>query len=100
MPPVVYSTTSFADLERFMTQVLCEQERLDPDQVHVKRTLMRKGASIVGLVMRIAGTRLMQSHAIWAERENRILFYNSAGHRFAVVKLAEAPDLAQYSIAS
>jgi hypothetical protein len=94
MPPVVFSTTSFSELEQFMAQTLCNQERLDVGQVKVRRTLMRQGSEIIGLVMRIEGTRMMRSHAIWAERENRILFYDSAGHRFAIVNLSESPEIA------
>ena len=76
-----------------MLQTLCHHERLDVGQVQIRRTLMRQGSEIIGLAMRIEGPRLMRSHAIWAERENRILFYDSAGHRFAVVKLSESPEL-------
>lgn len=63
----------------------------DRQQVRIQRSVMRKGLAIVGLVIRIEGPRLMRSQALWVEPENRILFYNSAGQRFATVKLAEAP---------
>lgn len=76
-----------------MLQTLCDHERLDARLVQVKRTLMRQGPEIIGLVIRVQGPRLMRSHAIWAERENRILFYDSAGHRYATVKLSESPEL-------
>lgn len=76
-----------------MAHALCNYERLDIEQVQVRRTVMRQGPQIIGLVVRIQGPRLMRSHAIWAEKEHRILFYNSAGQRFAVVSLAEAPEL-------
>lgn len=95
MPPAVFSTTSFTELEQFMLQTLCHHERLEAGLVQVRRTLMRQGAEVIGLVIRVQGPRLMRSHAIWAERENRILFYDSAGHRFAVVKLSESPEIAQ-----
>lgn len=100
MVPLVYSTTSFAELERFITGILCEQERLDAAQVQVKRTLMRQGPKVIGVVIRVAGPRLLTAHAIWAEHEHRLLFYNSAGNRFAEVKLAEAPELGQYHLVS
>ena len=77
-----------------MALTLCNQERLDVRQVQIRRTLVRKGPESIGLAIRIEGPRLMRSHAIWAERENRILFYDSAGHRFAIVKLSESPLLA------
>lgn len=77
-----------------MLQTLCNHERLEAGLVQVKRTLMRQGVEIIGFVIRVQGPRLMRSHAIWAERENRILFYDSAGQRFAVVKLSESPEIA------
>jgi len=80
-----------------MAQTLCSHERLDMEQAHIRRTLMRQGTQIVGVSMRVEGPRLMRSHAIWAERENRILFYDSAGHRFAIVKLSESPELSQFA---
>ncbi len=78
-----------------MAQTLCSHERLDMEQAQIRRTFMRQGTQIVGLSIRVEGPRLMRSHAIWAERENRILFYDSAGHRFAIVKLSESPELSQ-----
>lgn len=93
MPPLVYSTISMNELERFMIDSLCDYEKLDRQQVRIQRSVMRKGLAIVGLVIRIEGPRLMRSQALWVEPENRILFYNSAGQRFATVKLAEAPEM-------
>lgn len=93
MPPAVFSTTSISELESFMVETLCNHEKLDVQQAMVKRSLIRTGSSPVGLVVRLQGPRQMRSHAIWAERESRILFYDSAGHRFAIVRLAEMPDL-------
>ena len=95
MPPVVFSSTSLTELDRFMAQTLCSHEQLDLLQVQICRTFMRQGTQIIGLSMRVEGPRLMRSHAIWAERENRILFYDSAGNRFAIVKLPESPELTQ-----
>lgn len=93
MPPLVYSTSSMNELEGFMIDGLCDHEKLDRQQVRIQRSVMRKGLAIVGLVIRIEGPRLMRSQALWVEPENRILFYNSAGQRFATVKLAEAPEM-------
>lgn len=93
MLPLVYSTSSMNELERFMIEGLCNHERLDQQQVRVHRSALRRGSMIVGLVVRVEGPRLMRSQALWIEQENRVLFYNSAGQRFATVKLAEAPEL-------
>lgn len=81
------------ELEHFMIDGLCDHEKLDRQQVRIQRSVMRKGAAIIGLVIRIEGPRLMRSQALWVESENRVLFYNSAGLRFATVKLAESPEM-------
>ncbi|HMO36356.1 MAG TPA: hypothetical protein PKA06_09955 [Gemmatales bacterium] len=98
MIPLVYSTNSLHDLEQFIVAGLCAHENLDQAQVKVQRSLLRKGDAKIGLFIRISGPRLMQSQAIWIEPESRLLFYNSAGKRFATVKLAEAPELPTVSI--
>ncbi len=81
------------ELERFMIDSLCDYEKLDREQVRIQRSVMRKGLAIVGMVIRIEGPRLMRLQALWVEPENRVLFYNSAGQRFAIVKLAESPEM-------
>lgn len=93
MPPAVFSTNSVNQLRRFMQHTLCEHERFDPEQVLVKQSYMRKQGEVLGLVVRVESIKRTRCHAIWAEREHRVLFYDSAGHRFAEVKLAEAPVL-------
>jgi hypothetical protein len=44
------------------------------------------------LFFQVQGPRLLRTHAIWAGDENRILFYDSTGLRFAETRLSEAPD--------
>lgn len=77
-----------------MTESLCSQEKLDAEQVKLQKSLVRRGSTAIGMVIRVEGPRLMRSHAIWIERENRILFYDSSGKRFSTVQLAESPELA------
>lgn len=98
MIPTVFSTTSYAELERFIHQALCEHERFDPDQTVLKLSPLRRCEQVVGVLLRVEGSRLYRSHAVWAEREHRVLFYNSAGQRFGEVKLAESPDLGQLPV--
>jgi hypothetical protein len=93
MFPSVFSTTSYAELERFIHRTLCEHERFDPDHTVLKKSVLRRGGQVAGLMLRVEGNRLHRSHAVWAEGEHRVLFYNSAGQRFGEVKLAESPDL-------
>jgi hypothetical protein len=93
MPPVVFSTHSLLELEQFISRALCEQERLDQQQMVVKRSLIRRQQQLVGVVFRVDSWHRRHGHALWIEAENRVLFYNSAGARFAEVSLLDAPQL-------
>src|SRR4051794_30768611 len=97
MLPLVYATSSHVDLQQFVHRSLCEQERFDPDQTVLHQSPLRQGTRIVGMLLRLEGARLHGSQAVWVEAENRILFYNSAGQRFAEVKLVESPDIQSFS---
>jgi hypothetical protein len=45
-------------------------------------------------------SRWVKAYAVWAGEENRILFYNAAGLRFAQTRLSEGPDPRQLKLAS
>jgi len=40
----------------------------------------------------VNGPRAVRVYAIWAGEENRILFYDSTGVRYAETRLSDAPD--------
>jgi hypothetical protein len=46
-----------------------------------------------GLFFRVDCPRQIRSYAVWAAPERRILFYDSAGERFAETTLRKAPDV-------
>jgi hypothetical protein len=46
----------------------------------------------VAFSFQVQGPRQVRNYALWAGEENRILFYNGIGQRFAETKLSEAPD--------
>ena len=89
----VVALPSRDELRRFVRQVLCEQDRLDPGQSPFFEAILKKAGKPCGLYFEVQGPRLLRSHAIWAGDEHRLLFYDSTGARFAEVRLAEAPDL-------
>ena len=88
----VVAAASLDELEKLVQRTLCEQDRLDPQQAPVRRTAIRRGGRFVGLYFSVRGPRLLRCHAIWACHEHRILCYDSAGVRFAELRLCEAPD--------
>ena len=42
--------------------------------------------------VKVNGPRAVRVYAIWAGEENRILFYDSTGVRYAETRLSDAPD--------
>ena len=67
-----------------------------------QRQLLRSGLGLVDLdlvlLTHLHGDHvyglpgLLKTYALWAGEENRILFYDSGGERYAEVRLCEAPD--------
>ena len=44
------------------------------------------------MFFQVAGPRRLKMYAVWAGEENRILFYDASGERFAELRLSEGPD--------
>ena len=45
-----------------------------------------------GLFFQAQGPRLVKTYAVWAGHEQRVLFYDSTGQRFAETRLSDGPD--------
>jgi hypothetical protein len=56
--------------------------------------LVTRSGRSCGLFFQVNGPRSVKVFAVWAGEENRILFYDSIGLRFAETRLSEAPDAA------
>src|ERR671932_445257 len=91
MEPVL-SLPTLGALRQHAHEVLCEREQLDSAQAPLHEELLTRAGRPCGLVFHVRGPRGCQASAIWAGEEGRILFYDSAGQRFAQTCLAEAPD--------
>ncbi len=83
---------SLDELRGYVKEVLCTQDRLDPDQATMRQALVRRGGRTCGLFFQVEGPRLLRTYAVWAGDEHRILFYDSTGERFAEATLSDAPD--------
>jgi len=88
----VASLPTVDDLRRHVLQILCSRDRLDPAQTPIHEALITRRGKTCGLFFQIQGPRLLRTYAIWAGEENRILFYDSTGARFAETRLSDAPD--------
>jgi hypothetical protein len=86
------SLPTFDELRQYVLQTLCSHDNLDIAQtpMHVAR-ISRRGKPC-GLFFQVQGPRLLKNYAVWAGEEDRILFYDSTGLRFAETRLSDAPD--------
>ncbi len=90
---VVALTTPDA-LSRFVRDMLCSHDRLDPVQTPLYQATLKRHGRPCGLMFHIEGPRLLKTSAVWAVDEHKILFYDSTGSRFGEVRLSEGPELA------
>lgn len=79
-------------LRSYVLQVLCQHDQLDPGQTPMHQAVLMRSGRPCGLFFQVQGPRMVKTYAIWAGEENRILFYDSMGGRFAETRLTEAPD--------
>jgi len=92
MKSSVLSLTTLDELCQHVHQTLCEHEVLDPKQSPLQKLLMQRRGKPCGYFFEINGPRMVRVYAVWAGDENRILFYDSCGVRFAETRLIESPD--------
>jgi hypothetical protein len=89
-------TTLFHTLEelrRYVIQVLCEQDELEPDAFPFTERLLLKNNRPCGMYYCLYGPRQVRFSAVWDAVRNIVLFYGASGERFAMTKLIEAPVL-------
>jgi hypothetical protein len=79
-------------LRGHVLRTLCEHDQLDPGQTPLQQALITRSGRTCGLFFQVQGPRRVKTYAVWAGEENRILFYDSTGVRFAQTRLSEAPD--------
>jgi hypothetical protein len=79
-------------LRRHVLETLCAHDHLDPAQTPLFQAVLRRRNKACGLFFHIQGPRMLRTYAVWAGDENRILFYDSTGERFAESRLSDAPD--------
>lgn len=87
------------ELRRHVLEVLCTRDNLDPEQTPLHQSVIVRKGKACGMYFQAHGPRMLRTSALWAGEENRILFYNSTGERFAETRLSEAPDPARLAAA-
>jgi hypothetical protein len=91
----VHCLPTLDDVRRHVLDTLCSHDRLDPGQTPLNQTLIMRRGKPCGLFFQAEGPRLLKMYAVWAGEENRILFYDCTGARFAVTRLSDGPDPAK-----
>jgi hypothetical protein len=91
MDEVVCAPTLEA-LRRHVLHTLCAHDQLDPQQTPLHQAVITRAGRPCGLFFQVQGPRRVKTYAVWAGEEDRILFYDSTGGRFAQARLSEAPD--------
>jgi hypothetical protein len=89
------ATVSLPTLDQLRAHVhamLCGKNALDPNQTPLRQMVIKRAGRPCGLFFEVAGPRLLRSYAVWAGEENRIIFYENSGERFAEARLSDAPD--------
>jgi hypothetical protein len=82
-------------LNRFVRDMLCSHDRLDPAQTPMYRAAIERSGQKCGAIFHVEGPRLLKTSAVWAGEEHRILFYDSNGNKFSEVRLSEGPELSE-----
>ena len=92
MDAITASLPTLDDLRRHVLERLCARDRLDAGQTPLHQAVVTRSGRPCGLFFRVDGPRRVKAYAVWAGPERRILFYDSAGVRFAETRLGRGPD--------
>ena len=92
MTTAFLSVPTHENLRHHVLEILCRRDQLDPAVTPFFQGLITRGGRPCGLFFQVQGPRHVRTYALWAGDENRILFYDSNGQRFAETRLSDAPD--------
>src|SRR5437588_9190894 len=88
----VLTLPTVAAIRDHVRELLCAHDRLDMKQAELRQAKISRAGQECGLMFQICGPRLLRSYAVWVGTENRILFYESTGVRFAQTKVVDGPE--------
>jgi hypothetical protein len=92
MQIAVASLPTLNELRSHVLRTLCAHDQLDPTQTPLYQGVITRSGRPCGLFFQVQGPRLLKNYAVWAGEEDRILFYDSTGLRFAETRLSDGPD--------
>ncbi len=88
----IVSAPTVDAIEKLVTNRLCEYNAWESAGLTLKKQVIRRGGQVCGMMLIAHGPKKQACHAIWSGPEHRILFYDTAGKRFAEVTICDAPD--------
>jgi hypothetical protein len=88
----VLALPTVEELRLHVRETLCAHDHLDATETRLAQAVIMRSGRPCGLFLQVRGPRLLRTHAVWVGDEQRILFYDSCGARFAETRLCEAPD--------
>ncbi len=71
---------------------LCSHDQLEPKFTPLTKSILKRSGRVCGIFFSVQGPRRVKAYAVWAGEEDRILFYDSNGERFAETRLIDGPD--------
>jgi hypothetical protein len=92
MTAAVRAFMTLEQLRSYVHVTLCDHDALEPANAPLSESAIMRRGRICGLFFQVRGPRSVKLYAVWTGEENRILFYDSTGIRYAETRLSEAPD--------
>src|SRR5262249_22024623 len=87
MTSVVCHLPTSEDVQSHVLEVLCSHDRIDARQASLRHANVNRNGKQCGVLFEVCGPRRLRTYAIWSSIEKRILFYESAGIRFAETRI-------------
>jgi hypothetical protein len=77
------------NLRRYVSQIICDHEQLDPDAYVMTELVLTRSGVPCGRYYCLHGPRATKYSAIWVSDRNTVLFYDSTGERFLKAEIEE-----------
>lgn len=92
MDTAVVALPTLDKLRGYVLKTLCSHDQLEPSVTPLYEAVIKRSGRMCGLFFQVQGPRMLRTYAVWAGEEDRILFYDATGARFAETRLSEAPE--------
>ena len=94
MPTEFQRLEDLSAIRRYVSETLCEKDRLESDIFPLSEQVLVRGGAPCGVYFCLQGPRSLCLTAVWETDSNTILFYGSRGERFRKTQLISPPEIA------